>query len=82
MGDIRPLGVPGWENFSTWGYDSGTGSFYAQLTHNSSSDDNGPDVWITAGTGPVVASADALAELIAQAVDEPVGVVRSAMQLT
>ncbi len=61
MGDIRPLNLPGWAAFSTWGY---------------------KDVWITPGAWPVVESADALAELIAQASVEPLDTVRSAMQLT
>lgn len=45
-------GAAGWADFSTWGYDSGMGSFYAQLTCDTSSDDDGPDVWVTPGVWP------------------------------
>ncbi|MFI6031635.1 hypothetical protein [Amycolatopsis magusensis] len=59
------LVLPGWEDRSIWGYDSGTGSFFAQLTRNGNSDDDGPDVWITPGaTFPVVTSPVQLQALI------------------
>lgn len=80
---IRPLGLDGWENLSTWGYDDGMASYYAQLTRNDSSDDNGPDIWISPGRGrwPAVDSADRLAELIADATSTPLATVRTAMNL-
>ncbi|WP_157181404.1 hypothetical protein [Actinopolymorpha alba] len=42
---IYPLFLDGWDNLSTWGRDNGI--WYAQLTRNGNSDDDGPDVWIT-----------------------------------
>jgi hypothetical protein len=34
------LDLPGWEDYSIWGYDEPLGSYFAQLWHNSS---GGPD---------------------------------------
>ena len=56
------------------------GSFYAQLTRNGHSDDDGPDVWITPGSSwPAIHHADVLAELIAEATGAPLQDVRAAM---
>jgi hypothetical protein len=61
------LFLPGWDGLSVWGYDSGTSSFFAQLTRNGNSDDDGPDVWITPGARfPVVSSPAQLQALIAE----------------
>ncbi|MEV0074337.1 hypothetical protein [Amycolatopsis sp. NPDC050768] len=50
------------------GYDSGTRSFFARLTRNGNSDDDGPDVWITPGPRfPPVTSTAQLQAVIAQA---------------
>jgi hypothetical protein len=63
------LFLPDWDDLSIWGYDSGTSSFFAQLTRNGNSDDNGPDVWITPGPRfPVVTSPAQLQALIADVV--------------
>lgn len=43
--------LPGWEHQSIWGWDEGTGSFYAQLWRNSSTSD-APEVWLTGARKP------------------------------
>lgn len=43
---INPLWLAGWDRYSTWGYDSGTGSYYAQLYRNSADRDGPPTVWL------------------------------------
>ncbi|MEU3622807.1 hypothetical protein BS329_09635 [Amycolatopsis coloradensis] len=74
------LVLPGWESLSTWGYDSGIGSFFAQLPRNGNSDDDGPDVWITPGAGfPVVTSPAQLQALIASSTGTATADVTSAM---
>lgn len=60
------LVLPGWEDLSTWGYDDGIGSFYAQLTRNGGNDDNGPEVWITPPRYPAITRSAQLATLITQ----------------
>jgi hypothetical protein len=55
---IYPLLLPGWEDLSTWGID--TDYFYAQLTHNGRSDDDGPDIWITSPNCPICRTAHEL----------------------
>lgn len=42
---INALLLDGWDEASTWGTDEGR--YYAQLTPNGVSDDDGPHVWIT-----------------------------------
>jgi len=71
--------LPGWDDMSTWGYDSGTGSFFAQLTNNNSSDDDGPDVWITPGQYPVISNPGQLQTQIAGATGATASVVAEAM---
>jgi hypothetical protein len=38
------LPLDGWDELSTWGFDTGQASFFAQLTQNGRSDDDGPQV--------------------------------------
>jgi hypothetical protein len=77
---IHGLLLDGWDDLSTWGYDDLMGSYYAQLTRNGHTDDDGPDVWITPGPAwPAVHHADVLAELIAEATGAPLQDVRAAM---
>lgn len=72
--------LPGWEDLSIWGYDSGVSSFVAQLTRNGNSDDDGPEVWITPGASyPVVASLALLQGLIANATSVAAADVAAAM---
>jgi hypothetical protein len=77
---IHGLLLDGWDGLSTWGYDDLMGSFYAQLTRNGHSDDDGPDVWITPGSSwPAIHHADVLAELIAETTGATLADVRAAM---
>ncbi|GLY71270.1 hypothetical protein [Amycolatopsis taiwanensis] len=43
--------LPGWEHQSIWGWDEGTGSFYAQLWRNGSTSD-APEIWLTGALKP------------------------------
>ena len=45
------IDLPGWEEQSIWGWDEGTGSFYAQLWRNGSSSD-APEIWLTGARTP------------------------------
>jgi hypothetical protein len=77
---IYMLDLPGWEGLSTWGWDDGLGCFYAQLTRNGNSDDNGPDVWITRGRYPLtITELTVLAPAIALATGVDVEQVEAAM---
>ena len=72
--------LPGWEDLSIWGYDTGLRSFFAQLTRNGNSDDDGPDVWITPGADfPAVTSPAQLQALIAGATGAKAADVTAAM---
>uniref|UniRef100_UPI003F49816A hypothetical protein n=1 Tax=Amycolatopsis sp. CA-096443 TaxID=3239919 RepID=UPI003F49816A len=74
------LALPGWDDLSTWGYDSGTGSFFAQLTRNGNNDDNGPDIWITPGASfPAVTAPAHLRPLIASSTGAAAADVTAAM---
>jgi hypothetical protein len=55
------------------------GTRYAQLTRNGNSDDNGPDVWITPPTWPVMHLPDTLAQAIARSTGADLAAVRTAM---
>lgn len=67
IGGIQPFTMPGWDRFSTWGYEEGLGHFYAQLYRNSDDRDAAPRIWITP-PAYVVATVDELAETIATAI--------------
>jgi hypothetical protein len=62
---INALWLPGWDHASTWGLDEMTDSYYAQLTRNGHSDDDGPEIWITPPS-EIVDSENQLARLIAE----------------
>ncbi|MFF7098442.1 hypothetical protein ACFY9A_39665 [Streptomyces rubradiris] len=64
----HPFWLPGWEKYSTWGYEqSPDGPYlYAQLIPNQDGPDAEPRIWITP-PGHVVRTVDELAETIATA---------------
>lgn len=76
---IYPVLIDGWDDLSTWGWDSGVRSYYAQLTRNGNSDGDGPDVWITPPAWPVMQLPETLAQAIAQATGADLAAVRTAM---
>lgn len=77
---IYALALDGWDELSTWGYDSGIGSFYAQLTRNGQSDDNGPEIWITpGGRYPIISTPSELATTVATEVGAELPHVHAAM---
>jgi hypothetical protein len=78
---IRPLDLEGWDSLSTWGYDDLMGSYYAQLTRNGQSDDDGPEIWLTPPLVPVLRSQEELAALIAERTGAHLAAVRQAMAL-
>ncbi|MFG3701591.1 hypothetical protein ACGF5C_27320 [Micromonospora sp. NPDC047620] len=71
--------IDGWDQRSTWGWDDGTRSYYAQLTRNGNSDDNGPEVWITPPAWPNLSAPEHLAMAIAAATRTDRAVVQNAM---
>lgn len=79
---IHALQLPGWEESSTWGADAdpATGGryFYAQLTRNGHSDDDGPEFWVTPPQYPVYRTAAELAAAIGRVtITEPATVLRA-----
>jgi hypothetical protein len=73
------LRLEGWDDRSTWGYDPPLESFYAQLTRNGESDDDGPEIWITPPVYPNLRRPEDLALAIARATGVDLTVVHSAM---
>jgi len=67
VGPIHPFWMPGWDHYSTWGWEEGLGHFYAQIIHNSDDRDTRPRIWITPPTY-VMRTVDQLAEAIATAI--------------
>jgi hypothetical protein len=70
QGGPHPFWMPGWEKFSTWGYETGPGGhrhLYAQLNLNIDGPDAQPRIWI-APPRYVVQSIDELADAIAKAI--------------
>ncbi|WP_331736964.1 hypothetical protein [Streptomyces sp. NBC_00211] len=68
-GGPHPFWLPGWEKFSTWGYEQGPGGhqhLYAQLIPNQDGADAEPRIWITPPRH-TVQTVDELAEAIAEA---------------
>ena len=76
---IYPVLIDGWDHQSTWGYDDGVGSLYAQLTRNGNSDANGPDVWLSPPTIPRILLPETLAKAIAQVTSVDLAAVHAAM---
>ncbi len=68
--------LQGWEDLSTWGRDDDL--YYAQLTRNDASDDDGPQIQITPPSF-VVHSVGELVHVIATAIAEKPDVVDDAM---
>lgn len=60
----KDFAMPGWEDYSTWGYEQGTG-FWAQLWRNADDPDAGPRIWITPARNSVT-SVSGLARAIAR----------------
>jgi hypothetical protein len=76
---IYGLALAGWDELSTWGYDEGAGSLYAQLTRNGNSDDDGPDIGIVPPAFPTLLVPTELATVIAAATGSALPAVYLAM---
>ena len=79
---IYNLELAGWNRQSTWGWDPGLETLYAQLTRNGSNidaDEQGPEVWISPPTFPKMANPADLAEAIARATGADRAAVQAAM---
>lgn len=75
-----PLFLPGWDDYSVWGWDDMGEYLYAQLWKNIDDSRNQPRVWITpAGRWPVTTSPEVLADQIASATGCPLADVLAAM---
>ncbi|WP_329321641.1 hypothetical protein [Streptomyces sp. NBC_01262] len=59
--------MPGWDHYSTWGYEDGLGHLYAQIIHNQDGPDAEPRIWITPPQY-LVRTVDELAQAIADAI--------------
>ena len=79
MNSNYPVLIDGWDHLSTWGWDSSIGSYYAQLTRNGNSDANGPDVWITPPTWPVMQLPETLTQAISRTTGSDLAAVQVAM---
>ena len=77
----KGLILPGWDERSTWGYDDGQASYFAQLWRNGVGEDRcPPHIWITPGAvTPPIESLGELVARIAAATDVTPGEVRAAM---
>lgn len=79
---IHSFNMPGWDHYSTWGYDEGAGYMYAQLYRNHDSQDERPTIWITPTTGYSLSTIDQLARAIAfeiapfEAVSPPASIIK------
>lgn len=75
---LDSVGLPGWEEQSVWGWDSGTGTFFAQLWHNDSVSE-APDIAIVAGPRTVYPWPSCVALAVVERVEgmDPLTVVRA-----
>ncbi len=79
---IYNLELAGWRRQSTWGWDPGQQSYYAQLTPDTSSREaewQGPEIWVSPPRYPAIPDPVVLAEAIAQATGVPLAIARQAM---
>ena len=65
-----PLALPGWDEASDWGFDTGTMSFFARLYRNGTDAWGDPTVWLS-GMSPDLASSADLKDAIALATRRP-----------
>ena len=68
--------LAGWDERSVWGYDTGTGSFYAQLWRNPG-DSDAPDVWLSGVNPPLPWPGCIVAATVDATGCDPVSVVRA-----
>ncbi|MEV8323529.1 hypothetical protein [Kitasatospora sp. NPDC056731] len=82
VGGLHDFAMPGWEYYSTWGWEEGLGHFYAQIIHNSDDRDATPRIWITPPRY-VVRTIDELAQVIADEIApyEPIRVPASVIKM-
>jgi hypothetical protein len=75
------LDLPGWEDFSVWGWDARDGELYAQLWRNTDDPRDMPRVWISTSAGwpRSTAMPELLAGWIAEATGEDKAAVLQAM---
>lgn len=73
---LDDVDLAGWDERSVWGYDTGVGSFYAQLWRNPG-DGDAPDVWLS-GVDPRYPWPGCIVLAVVDATDfDPVSVVRA-----
>ncbi|MFE3205934.1 hypothetical protein [Embleya sp. NPDC059237] len=47
VGELHAFSMPGWNRYSTWGYDRNPDCLYAQIIHNEDDPHGRPRIWIT-----------------------------------
>ncbi|MEV6624288.1 hypothetical protein AB0M83_33300 [Amycolatopsis sp. NPDC051106] len=72
------LDIPGWEEASTWGYDTGMMTFFAQLYRNGGDYDDSPTIWLS-GVNPVYETIVDLRDAIARAARVPITAASAAL---
>lgn len=75
-----PLVLPGWDDYSVWGWDAAEGALFAQLWRNGDDSRSEPRVWIAPGQWwPATTSVDQLVRYIVTATSHPEWLIRKAM---
>ncbi|GAA1334715.1 hypothetical protein GCM10009647_076540 [Streptomyces sanglieri] len=64
---LHAFWLPGWDRYSTWGYEEGLDHYYARIIHNSDDRDAEPRIWITPPRY-VARTIDELAQAVAEAI--------------
>ncbi|MGW6308768.1 hypothetical protein ACWFRQ_21520 [Streptomyces niveus] len=75
---VHPLELNGWEQYSTWGFDTGVSSYFAVLYRNTDDPDEQPTVWLS-GAAERYHLAPLLFARIVQTTGEPATAVYEAL---
>jgi hypothetical protein len=70
------INLAGWDKQSFWGYDTGLGSFFAQLWSNDSNSDP-PELWLSGAQTPYPWPGGIVLEIVERLTEDPLAVVRA-----
>lgn len=70
------IDLHGWEDQSIWGWDEGTGNFFAQLWRNGSSSD-APEIWLTGTRKPYAWPGCIALDIVEHTASDPLAVVQA-----